>query len=148
MDIIFEINTPIYLRESNVTKEEARKETNDSYKIIEYKLENVNDNNAKDFFKKDESCSSKSSDEMRKYNCFAKYDDKTKNGIKKVVKIVVTKTNIKDAGLLKKTVACKTKKQKIIYNYKKILTNVTQRIFGIYGGGLSRKRRLKAKRYK
>ena len=148
MDIIFEINTPIYLRESTATKETARKETTDSYKIIEYKIQNVNEGNAKSFFAKDEeSCKVVEKDDKdSKYDCYKKYDDKLKTGIKKVVKIIVTKTNIKDATLLKSTISCKTKKQKIIYNYKKILTNVTQRIFGIYGG--SRKRRLKAKRYK
>jgi hypothetical protein len=120
MDIIFEINTPIYLRESKVTKDEARKETNDSYKIVEYKLENVNQDNAEKFFKKDElSCSSKSIDDISKYNCFAKYSDNTKkDNIKKVIKIIVTKTNIKDAGLLKTTLLCKTRKQKIIIPIK------------------------------
>lgn len=165
MDIIFQINTPIYLRESGVTKETARKETSDSYKILEYKIQNVNKDNAKSFFEKDkDTCSSESTS---KYNCYNKYIDQdstsgtvpgtipdpSKIAIKKVIKIVVTKTNIKDVGLLKKTVGCKTKKEKLIYDYKKLFANVTQRIakqvgFGIYGGGLSRKRRLKAKRYK
>ena len=154
MDIIFEINTPLYLRESNVIKEESRKDTTDSYKIIEYKIQNVNEKNAKIFFEKDtESCSSELNS---KYNCYKKYKDKDdkdepdkidKNAIKKVVKIIVTKTNIKDGGLLKSTVTCKTRKEKLIYNYKKLFANVTKRLaFGIYGG--SRKRRLKAKRYK
>ena len=80
--------------------------------------------------------------------------------------VIVTKTNVKDIDQLKAKTECKTKKTKIIYDYKKLFQNVTRHIgLGYFGGtktlmspktskftrttkNKSRKRRLKSKGYK
>lgn len=155
LDIVFDSNTPIYLRASKQTKDQVRTSTSDSYKVVEYKLvEDVT-------FKKDESCKPVKNDKRNK--CHKDYEDE--KGTKTAVTLVVTKTNIKDVSALKAAAGCKTKKNKLIYDYKKLFKNVTSHIGrGYFGGGIksrkskmlrksknlkiSRKRRLKTKRYK
>ena len=158
LDIVFDSNTPIYLRVSKQTKDEARTSTSDSYKVVEYKL--VEDLT----FKKDKSCKPVSNNDKNK--CQFEYDNEKKE-TKTAITLIVTKTNIKDISALKAATECKTKKNKIIYDYKKLFKNVTNHIGrGYFGGGkiksskktkrikskksktISRKRRLKTKRYK
>jgi hypothetical protein len=143
MDIVFESNTPIYIRASKIQKDEKREASNDSYKIVEYKYHDI---------EKDKTCGE---------TCQKDYNDWKQQ--KRSLIVVVTKTNVKDIGLLKSQTDCKTKKNKLVYDYKQLfanVANVTRRIgFGYFGGskkfkskfGLknrSRQRRLKAKRYK
>jgi hypothetical protein len=148
INIIFDSNTQIYLRASKVTKEEARKESRDSYKIVDYTIVDSSFD--------DESCMSR-----EKNKCKDEYAKK-KDLPNRIINIVVTKANIKDVGVLKSKTDCKIKKDKLIYDYKKLfnktlIANFTRRIVtGQYYGGRtykskmnkSRKRRLKAKRYK
>jgi hypothetical protein len=160
LDIVFDSNTPIYLRASKQTKDEARTSTSDSYKIVEYKL-------VEDFtFKKDKSCKPVKGDLRNK--CHKDYEDEKEK--KTAITLIVTKSNIKDISALKSAAGCKTKKNKLIYDYKKLFKNVTNHIGrGYFGGGkiksskmkhiknsgkqrksrkmVSRKRRLKTKRY-
>ena len=152
-DIIFDTNTPIYLRKTKQTKDTQREASRDSYKIVTYKIF--------EDFEKDESCQAKQDVVDKKNKCrdtWKKYtvDDKGK-AISLIV--IVTKENVKDVGLLKSKTDCKSKKNKIIYDYKKLFSNVTRRLgFGYLGGTkkimtkisgkFSGKRRLKAKRYK
>uniref|UniRef100_A0A6C0D2X1 Uncharacterized protein n=1 Tax=viral metagenome TaxID=1070528 RepID=A0A6C0D2X1_9ZZZZ len=159
LDIVFDSNTPIYLRASKQTKDEARTSTTDSYKVVEYKL-------VEDFtFKKDKSC--KPVKGIDKNKCQFEYDNEKKE-TKTAITLIVTKSNIKDVSELKAAAGCKTKKNKLIYDYKKLFKNVTTHIGrGYFGGGkisskmikriknsrksrkrVSRKRRLKTKRYK
>ena len=157
LDIVFDSNTPIYLRASKQTKDEARTSTSDSYKVVEYKL-------VEDFtFNRDKSCKPVRGDTRNK--CHKEYEDE--KGTKTAITLIVTKTNIKDISALKTATECKTKKNKLIYDYKKLFKNVTNHIGrGYFGGGkiksskkmkrvklkkskrVSRKRRLKTKRYK
>ena len=140
-DILFDTNTPIYLRTNTETKEEQRTASRDSYKIVEYKLF--------DDFEKDESCKAKDFSQNKSNKCKILWE--SYKGKKTSVLIIVTKTNMKDFGLLKFKTDCKSKKNKLIYNYKKLFSNVTRRLgFGYLGGTKSKsiKRRLKAKRYK
>ena len=166
LDIVFDSNTPIYLRASKQTKDEARTSTSDSYKVVEYKL-------VEDFtFKTDKSCKpvkeNKPDKEKRQRNkCDIEYEKE--QGTKTAITLIVTKTNIKDISALKAAAGCKTKKNKLIYDYKKLFKNVTNHVGrGYFGGGkiksskmkriksknsrkskrVSRKRRLKTKRYK
>lgn len=169
VDIIFDSNTQIYLRASKVTKEEARKESRDSYKIVDYDIVDASFD--------DESCK-----RGKENKCQIEYA-KNKGLPNRIVNIVVTKANIKDVGVLKSKTDCKLKRDKLIYDYKKLfnktlIANFTRRIAtGQYFGGKtyksnksnqlkmnqtnqsnkvkkinqlnkSRKRRLKAKRYK
>lgn len=152
-DILFDTNTPIYLRKNKQTKDTQREASRDSYKIVTYKLF--------EDFKKDKSCQPKEDSKDRTNHCretWKKYtvDDKGK-AISLIV--IVTKENLKDVGLLKSKTDCKSKKNKLIYDYKKLFSNVTRRIGFAYLGGtkkittkisgkISGKRRLKAKRYK
>ena len=152
-DILFDTNTPIYLRKTKQTKDTQREASRDSYKIVTYKIF--------EDFEKDESCQPKEDSKDRTNKCretWKKYtvDDKGK-AISLIV--IVTKENLKDVGLLKSKTDCKSKKNKIIYDYKKLFSNVTRRLgFGYLGGTkkittkisgkFSGKRRLKAKRYK
>jgi hypothetical protein len=160
LDIVFDSNTPIYLRASKQTKDEARTSTSDSYKVVEYKL-------VEDFtFKTDKSC--KPDKEKRQRNkCDIEYEKE--QGTKTAITLIVTKTNTKDISALKAAAGCKTKKNKLIYDYKKLFKNVTNHVGrGYFGGGkiksskmkriksrklrkskrVSRKRRLKTKCYK
>ena len=139
-DIIFDTNTPIYLRASKQTKEEQRTVSRDSYKIVKYNLfEN---------FQKDESCKPKEGSTENK--CITTWDEF--KGKKTSLIVIVTKANIKDTELLKSKTDCKSKKNKLVYDYKKLFSNITRRVgFGYLGGTkkkISGKRRLKAKRYK
>ena len=152
-DILFDTNTPIYLRKNKQTKDTQREASRDSYKIVTYKLF--------EDFEKDESCQPKEDSKDRTNKCretWKKYtvDDKGK-AISVIV--IVTKENLKDVGLLKSKTDCKSKKNKLIYDYKKLFSNVTRRLGFAYLGGtkkittkisgkISGKRRLKAKRYK
>ena len=164
-DIIFETNTPIYIRASKETKEEQRVASRDSYKIVEYKLfdDFENDESCKekeDIYKKDKTHDKGVKKNDDKNKCRKEYNDYT--GQKSSLIVIVTKTNIKDVGLLKSTTDCKTKKNKLVYNYKKLFSNVTRRLgFGYVGGSRKKsererrsgkkrsgKRRLKAKCYK
>ena len=136
MDIVFETNTQIYLRASKVTKEDAREASRDSYKIVEYKL-------YEDEQFQDETCTRVKG----KNTCLIEFNSKDKM-TRRVINIVVTKTNIKDSELLKTSTDCKRKKEKLIYNYKKLFANVTRRIAtGQYYGG-SIKNRKKNKKNK
>lgn len=137
LDIVFESNTPIYIRTSKKTTDDKREASNDSYKIVEYKLHDIED---------DKTCETSCQTEYKNYN-----------NTKRSLIVVVTKTNIKDIAELKSKTTCKTKKTKLIYDYKQLFANVTRRIgFGYFGGTrkksesrqISRQRRLKAKRYK
>ena len=164
LDIVFDSNTPIYLRASKQTKDEARTSTSDSYKVVEYKL-------VEDFtFKTDKSCkpikddTPIKDDKPKPNKCAKMYKEEL--GTKTAITLVVTKTNIKDVSALKAAAGCKTKKNKLIYDYKQLFKNVTNHIGrGYFGGGktskikpikskknnsrkISRKRRLKTKRYK
>ena len=142
-DIIFDTNTPIYLRASKQTKEEQRTVSRDSYKIVKYNLfEN---------FQKDESCIPKEGSTENK--CITIWDEF--KGKKTSLIVIVTKANMKDTELLKSKTDCKSKKNKLVYDYKKLFSNITRRIGSSYLGGtkkikkkISGKRRLKAKRYK
>ena len=67
--------------------------------------------------------------------------------------VIVTKANLKDTDLLKSKTDCKSKKNKLVYDYKKLFSSITRKLaFGYLGGTkkikISGKRRLKAKRYK
>jgi hypothetical protein len=143
-DILFDTNTPIYLRASKQTKEEQRSVSKDSYKVVTYKLF--------EDFEKDESCQPKE-DSVDKINkcrqIWETYTIKEKKKATSVI-VVVTQANMKDTDLLKSKTDCKSKKNKLIYNYKKLFSNVTRRLGFAYLGGknISNKRRLKAKRYK
>jgi len=139
LDIVFESNTPIYIRASKVQKDEKREISNDSYKIVEYKYHDI---------EQDKTCEE---------TCQKDYSDWTKQ--KRSLVIVVTKTNVKDISDLKSTTDCKTKKNKLVYDYNQLFANVaniTRRVgFGYFGGSKkiksrirSRQRRLKAKCYK
>jgi len=169
LDIVFDSNTPIYLRASKQTKEEARTVTNDSYKIVEYKL-------WEDLSFNDESCKDKNitvePNKSKPNKCEIEYLKGDKENNIKIenttcipIKVIVTKTNLKDVGQLKSKTDCKTKKTKIVYDYKKLFQNVTRHIgLGYFGGSKirlprtskftrttknkSRKRRLKTKGYK
>jgi hypothetical protein len=148
-DIIFDTNTPIYLRASKQTKDEQREASRDSYKIVTYKLF--------EDFEKDESCKPKEGSTNKCINDWEEFTVKNKGKATSII-VVVTKANVKDAGLLKSKTDCKSKKNKLIYNYKKLFSNITRRLgFGYLGGTkklgklsgkISGKRRLKAKRYK
>ena len=147
-DILFDTNTPIYLRASKQSKDEQRTASKDSYKIVTYKIF--------EDFEKDESCQAKQDAVDKKNTCREKWKTYTGKGLPIIV--VVTKANLKDVGLLKSKTECKSKKNKLIYDYKKLFSNVTRRLgFGYLGGTkkitktsgkFSGKRRLKAKRYK
>lgn len=142
LDIIFETNTPIYLRQSKQTKNEQRIASNDSYKIVQYKyFENK--------FQDDPSCKPLPPNTN---TCQNDYDSGIEDSVGLKVIVTVTKTNIKDSDFLKTKTSCKTKKNNLIYNYKKLFANVTRRVaVGLFGGSRkisSRQRRLKAKRYK
>lgn len=159
LDIVLDSNTPIYLRASKQTKEEARTATNDSYKIVEYKL-------WEDLSFNDTSC--KEIKNSKKNQCEIEYEkgdkDTTNNKLEDTtcipLTVIVTKTNVKDIDQLKAKTECKTKKTKIIYDYKKLFKNVTRHVgLGYFGGSRtskfvrttknkSRKRRLKSKGYK
>lgn len=152
-DIIFDTNTPIYLRKTNETKEEQRSISKDSYKVVTYKLF--------EDFEKDESCQPKDDAVNRNNKCrdtWKKYtvDDK---GKATSILVIVTKANVKDSELLKSKTDCKSKKNKLVYDYKKLFSSITRKLaFGYLGGTrknhiqisgkVSGKRRLKAKRYK
>lgn len=151
-DILFDTNTPIYLRASKQTKDTQRELSRDSYKIVTYKIfEN---------FEKDESCQPKEDSKDRTNKCKTDWEEYTnKKGIGLPIIVVVTKENLKDVGLLKSKTDCKSKKNKLIYDYKKLFSNITRRLGATYLGGtkkittkisgkISGKRRLKAKRYK
>ena len=166
LDIVFDSNTPIYLRASKQTKDEARTSTTDSYKVVEYNL--IEDLK----FKKEKSC--KPVKDKPENKCYYEYEaekEKEKGASFIAINVIVTKTNIKDISQLKAAAGCKTKKNKIIYDYKKLFKNVTTHVGrGYFGGGKkskkiklrksgksdkssksskkSRKRRLKPKRYK
>lgn len=156
LDIVFESNSPIYLRASKQTKEEKRTSTNDSYKIVEYTVQD------KDILQKDDSCIKKSKKDTNKCQLLyhaelakiAIQKSKKKNETSlRIINLIVTKVNIKDIGKLKSATTCKLKKTKIIYDYKELFANITRRFgSGLFGGykskSKSRKRRLKAKRYK
>lgn len=144
IDIIFETNTPIYLRSSKKQTDDKREASNDSYKIVKYEIHDIEG---------DKSCGE---------NCQKEYKDYPNK--KRVLKVVVTKSNVKDAGELKSTTDCKMKKNKLVYDYKQLFANITRRIgFGYLGGSKKinrsnkwnryrsnrlRQRRLKTKRYK
>ena len=142
IDIVFETNTPIYLRASKKQGDDKREASNDSYKIVKYEIHDI---------ESDESCGK---------DCQKEYKDYTNK--KRALKVVVTKSNIKDAGELKSATDCKMKKNKLAYDYKQLFANITRRIgFGYLGGSKKRnrlnkwnrsnrlrQRRLKTKRYK
>ncbi len=148
-DIIFDSNTPIYLRASKQTKDTQREASRDSYKVVSYKVF--------EDFDKDESCKPKEgSNENKCKKIWTEYI-KTSKGTSIIV--IVTKANIKDANLLKTKTDCKSKKNKLVYDYKKLFSSITRKLaFGYLGGTkklklkisgkFSGKRRLKAKRYK
>lgn len=142
IDIVFDTNTPIYLRASKKQTDDKREVSNDSYKIVKYEIHDI---------ESDESCGK---------ICQKEYQDYPNK--KRVLKVIVTKSNIKDTGELKSTTDCKMKKNKLVYDYKQLFANVTRRIgFGYLGGSKQfrlnksyrskiklRQRRLKTKRYK
>jgi hypothetical protein len=150
-DILFDTNTPIYLRTSKQSKDVQREASRDSYKIVKYILF--------EDFQKDESCKPKErSKENKCLNDWEEYTIKNKGKATSLI-VIVTKENLKDTDLLKSKTDCKSKKNKIVYDYKQIFSNVTRRLgFGYLGGTkktktkisgkISGKRRLKAKRYK
>ncbi len=152
-DILFDTNTPIYLRPSNQTKDAQREVSRDSYKIVKYNLfEN---------FEKDESCQPKEDSKDKTNNCRETWKKYTVDNKGKAISliVIVTKANLKDTELLKSKTDCKSKKNKLIYDYKKLFSNITRRLGTSYLGGtkktktkfsgkISGKRRLKAKRYK
>jgi hypothetical protein len=169
MDIIFESNTQIYVQNNRVIKEEARKESRQAYKIVKYRMDDkFDDENCKKYT--DIFLSNKEYKDTKEKNdkineCLDTYE-KEKNPdpsepsaqpkqVKSVV-LVVSKLNIKDVGLLQSTVECKTKSDKIKYDYRQLFSNITKRIR--IGGTkkkyknvtrkINSKRRLKAKRYK
>ena len=128
-----------------------REASRDSYKIVKYILF--------EDFQKDESCKPK--EKSTKNKCINDWEEYTINNKGKATSliVIVTKENLKDTDLLKSKTDCKSKKNKIVYDYKKIFSNVTRRLgFGYLGGTkktktkisgkISGKRRLKAKRYK
>ena len=150
-DILFDTNTPIYLRTSKQSKDVQREASRDSYKIVKYILF--------EDFQKDESCKLKEG--SRENKCIKEWEEFTITNKGKATSliVIVTKENVKDTDLLKSKTDCKSKKNKIVYDYKKIFSNVTRRLgFGYLGGTkktktkisgkISGKRRLKAKRYK
>jgi hypothetical protein len=150
-DIIFDTNTPIYLRKNKETKDAQREASRDSYKIVTYKLF--------EDFEKDESCKPKEYSKDQKNKCKIDWEAYTNKGKATSIIVIVTKENLKDVDLLKSKTDCKSKKKKLIYDYKKLFSNVTRRLgFGYLGGTkkittktsgkFSGKRRLKAKRYK
>lgn len=150
-DIIFDTNTPIYLRKNKETKDVQREASRDSYKIVTYKLF--------EDFEKDESCRPKEYAKDQKNKCKMDWEAYTNKGKATSIIVIVTKENLKDVDLLKSKTDCKSKKKKLIYDYKKLFSNVTRRLgFGYLGGTkkittkmsgkFSGKRRLKAKRYK
>jgi hypothetical protein len=153
-DILFDTNTPIYLIPSKQTKDTQREVSRDSYKIVTYKIF--------EDFEKDESCQPKENSKDNKNKCKTAWVEYTKKGLGLPIIVVVTKANQKDVGLLKSKTDCKSKKNKLIYDYKKLFSNITRRIGTSYLGGtkksrkisgkksgkISGKRRLKAKRYK
>ena len=143
-DIIFDTNTPIYLRKTKQTKDEQREASKDSYKVVTYKLF--------EDFEKDESCKPKvGSTENKCRTAWKKYMDEKGKATSLIV--IVTKANLKDTDLLKSKTDCKSKKNKLVYDYKKLFSSITRKLaFGYLGGTkkikISGKRRLKAKRYK
>ena len=152
-DILFDTNTPIYLRKTKQTKDAQREASRDSYKIVTYKIF--------EDFEKDESCQPKQDSKDKKNKCRDTWKTYTGKGLPII--IVVTKANLKDVGLLKSKTDCKSKKNKLIYDYKKLFSNITRRLGSTYLGGTKKittkksrkisgknsgKRRLKAKRYK
>jgi hypothetical protein len=164
MDIIFESNALIYVQKNRIIKEEARKESRDAYKIVKYRMdETFDDETCKkytDIFLSNDDYKT----EIKKNNineCLTVYKKEQERVSVKSVIIVVSKINIKDVELLKSTVECKTKANKLKYDYRQLYSNITKRI-GIVGGTkkkkykknitknikINSKRRLKAKRYK
>ena len=147
IDIVFDTNTPIYLRASKKQTDDKREASNDSYKIVKYEIHDI---------ESDESCGK---------DCQKEYKDYPNK--KRALKVIVTKSNVKDASELKSATDCKMKKNKLVYDYKQLFANVTRRIgFGYLGGSKRksnqyrlnksyrsnrlrlRQRRLKTKRYK
>jgi hypothetical protein len=176
LDIIFESNALIYVQNNRAIKEEARKESRTGYKIVKYKMDDTfEDETCKeytDIFLSNDLYKTKKVENDKINICKKEYDDTKNNNPKKKFKsviIVVSKLNIKDADLLKSTVECKTKANKIKYDYNQLVSNVTKRV-GLVGGTKNKKikkntrykntkiiskrsrrrskRRLKAKRYK
>ena len=137
LDIIFDSNTQIYLQNNRAIKEEARKESRQAYKIVKYRMDDkFDDENCKkytDIFLSNEDYKTEKKKNDTKNECLELYDKEKKNKPVKSVILVVSKLNIKDVGLLQSTVECKTKADKIKYDYKQIFTNVTKRI-GLVGG--------------
>jgi len=168
MDIIFESNTQIYLQNNRKIQEESRKESRTAYKIVKYRLDEIfDDENCKkytDIFLSNKDYKKEKEQNDKKNECLIAYNtEKNTKPVKSVI-LVVSKINIKDVGLLQSTIECKTKADKIKYDYKQIFTNATKRI-GLVGGTkkykkitkntrykiigkIKSKRRLKAKRYK
>jgi hypothetical protein len=138
------------LRKNKETKDAQREASRDSYKIVTYKLF--------EDFEKDESCKPKEYSKDQKNKCKIDWEAYTNKGKATSIIVIVTKENLKDVDLLKSKTDCKSKKKKLIYDYKKLFSNVTRRLgFGYLGGTkkmtkmsgkFSGKRRLKAKRYK
>jgi hypothetical protein len=158
IDIVFQANTPIYIKSSSISTEKQRETTSDSYKIVKVKV--FDTETAHPEFVKDENLCGKTikdADTKEKTKCdieFELYENENKNSKdpkddknqRRVLHVTVTKSVIKDVGLLQFKTDCKTQKNKIRYTYKKILQNVTERFFPfLLKGGKSGNRKLKKK---
>jgi len=152
VDIIFQPNNIIYTQALTKTTEEQRdSSTKDNYKIVDKKIYDYKDKTGEDI------CNiiNINIDKTNDTDCSKTYTDyinqPLNKGIEhKFVVVSITKMNIKDIGLLKKKVECKTKKINIKHKYKQLYKFFTQKI-GNYmidpykGGKLKTKRKGKTK---
>jgi hypothetical protein len=132
IDIVFQPNTPIYIKSTNITSEKQRETTSDSYKIVNVKV--FDTETAHPEFIKDENLCGKAVKEKTKCDVeFELYKDSSKDpnneNQRRVLHVTVTKSVIKDVRLLTFKTDCKTQKNKIRFTYKKILQNVTEKFF-------------------
>jgi len=157
LGIIFQSNNTIYIQ--NIAKTNAPKtsSTKDNYKIIDYKIFPYSEEY---FIKEEKYCAIRAKKEQCSVEIKAKlnkitHKDPTDDDIKSLLKVVViniTKENIEDIEELKKKGQCKTKKNKLVYRYKKLFGNITRKVAPLfidpYKGGKLKTRRLKTTRYK
>lgn len=150
IDIVFQPNTPIYIKSSTITSEKQRETSSDSYKIVNVKV--FDTQTAPPEFIKDENLCGKAIKDgtQEKTKCDVEFDlykevnpkdPNTEKHQRRVLHVIVTKSVIKDVGVLKFKTDCKTQKNKIRFTYKKILQNVTERFFPflLKGGNRNRK---------
>uniref|UniRef100_A0A6C0EUZ6 Uncharacterized protein n=1 Tax=viral metagenome TaxID=1070528 RepID=A0A6C0EUZ6_9ZZZZ len=187
LKIIFQPNNAIYIQNIAKTEKQKTTSTKDNYKIIDYKPFTFSEKAfTKEFCpvieKEGKKEGTKEGTKIKEPQCYkivkdfvfslkefnkTKTNDPTDDEIKPFIKCAVvniTKENIKDIDQLKAKGECKTKKNNIFLKYKKIFSNVSEKVapffINPYAGGTRNKnrnkmfklklktRRLKAKRYK